>query len=278
MKQILFLQKAAIFFNEAGNREKASAFAKRSIRIGEKVLGKGHLETLRSKFVLSKALVNRHQKFSTFKLNREIIERALECNFTTLEVVDWLDALCTVLIKDLKWKDLGIEIYRECLKALSSISVTKDEDKEVLRIVLNIKGSIGAATLYNNNIKESFLLFSEVYEKGVEAFGPDDPSNLSRQNNLACILEKMGRHAEALQLLLKLNNHQIKIFGREMEVVIQTELSIAIILIKMNRLEEATARVHEVCEKTSRVLGPDHPLTKRANNAKELLSLKWAFF
>jgi len=274
MKQILFLQKAAKFFHESGNIEKALIFAKRSVRIGEKVLGTGHLETLRSKYRLSQIYNDKQMTFAPLKLLREILERALDCHFTNLEVVNWLSKLGTVLGSGLKRMDLAFEIYRECLKALSPISVTKDKDKELLRTVLEIKTNLAGA--YGKNRKEALWLYSEVYEKGVEAFGPDDQLVMATTSNLAVILSSTGREREALQLFLELIKHQIKIFGKEDLRTITTEYNIASIFILINRLEEATERTHCLCEKARRVLGHDHILTKRANRAVEELRLKWA--
>jgi len=242
------------------------------------MLGTGHLETLRSiEKVLS--IIYNHNRGNwrlALKFLRELVERALGSHFTNPEVVAWLTHLglpCEVLGR----MDLAVEIWRDCLKALSPFSRTKDKDKEILRDVHLIKRLLAnyLLKLNNYNCEEAILMLREVYQEAADVFGHDDPATMTAMESLAANLNMGDGVAEALQLFLELEKLHSKIYGKENIYTIVTQGNIANTLSGMkNGLEEAIMRLHEAIGVASRVLGPDHSVTKMLKISLEQLQYR----
>ena len=95
-------------------------------------------------------------------------------HFTNPEVVGWL-ADFVLPLETPKRKDLAIiEMQRECLKALSPISGTKDKDKKVVRSVTSIKAELTTFLFVKRNYEEALLMLRENYQDVLDAFRPDD--------------------------------------------------------------------------------------------------------
>jgi len=118
-------------------------------------------------------------------------------------------------------------------------------------------------------------MLREVYQEAADVFGHDDPATMIAMEGLAGNLNMTGGVAEALQLFLELEKLHSKIYGKENIYTIVTQGNIANTLSGMkNGLEEAIMRLHKTIGVASRVLGPDHAVTKKLKISLEQLQYR----
>jgi eukaryotic-like serine/threonine-protein kinase len=118
----------------------------------------------------------------------------------------------------------------------------------------------------------------EVYRQAAElaaaAKGADDTMALAMRTEYANGLVKVGRKAEAEQMLRELLATRTRLFGRENNDTLITINSLAVLLHGLNRLDEAEALYREAVGLGAKALGAEHTdtLTARMNLASLLRS------
>jgi tetratricopeptide (TPR) repeat protein/tRNA A-37 threonylcarbamoyl transferase component Bud32 len=92
-----------------------------------------------------------------------------------------------------------------------------------------------------------------------ERLPPDHPDISDSINNLALVLDNMGRYAEAEPLFRELVERDRRDFGEDHPYFATTLNNLGMLLNSMGKYEEAKAMVTRGLEIRREILGPDHP-------------------
>jgi serine/threonine protein kinase/Tfp pilus assembly protein PilF len=102
--------------------------------------------------------------------------------------------------------------------------------------------------------------------------GDDHPETLNSVNNMACLLESMGKFEEAQAYYQEALDARRRVLGNDHPATFTAINNLGLLLQRMGRLEAAESYYREALDGRRRVLGDDHPDTlSSVNNMGTLL-------
>ncbi len=144
------------------------------------------------------------------------------------------------------------------------------EERSVVLDAMQSKARLYSAIGKHTNAEDLFL---EAYEGQVVLLGEEHENTLSTMNNRANNFHKMGdtkRAEEMLRELIALKEKSGK-FGPENPSTLRSKKNHAVMMYRLNQLDEALAEMKDVYQDLVRILGDSHPTSISAGNQLHLI-------
>jgi nephrocystin-3 len=263
-----FLHEVAHFHYDAGRYGDAEQFFRRSLEVGERVLGKEHPSTLLTVNNLAMLLKSKGDYIGAeplFRHTLEAQERVLGKNHPNILLsVNNLAAL----LHNKGDYDGAEQLYRRALKAYEH--VLGKEHPDTLRSVNNLalllmtKGDyVGAEPLFRCAL--------EVRER---VLGKEHPDTLVSVNNFAGLLENIGDYKSAETLIHLALDASERVLDEHPDILINVS-KLALLFVSKGDYEGTEPLICHALEVRDRVLGTKHPDTLTfVNNLAELFRTK----
>lgn len=105
---------------------------------------------------------------------------------------------------------------------------------------------------------EALRSYREVADARAQALGPDHPDTLAARYEVGISLGRLDRSADALTLYQDLIDDRSRVHGPDHPETLRSRHGLGVNLGRLDRWEEALAEARDVCSLRERVLGPDH--------------------
>ncbi len=104
-------------------------------------------------------------------------------------------------------------------------------------------------------------LWEQIRDVQVKAVGPDHPTTLTTQGNLAAAYREAGRSPEAIALFEQVRAARVQKFGAEHRATLATLDGLAMAKLDAGKVAEAITLLEQVRDVWVKQLGADHPST-----------------
>ena len=284
-------------YTSLGLYPRAESLLRQTSEIRQRTLGSEHPDSLRSKALLARVLVDEAQYSQAEKLFRETLDiqrRVLGPQHS--DTLGSMNGLASVLFAEGRYAEAE-KLYRETLEiqhrvlgpdhpdtigSMNGLATTlatqrryaevEEVEQEALDIRSRVLGpdhpdTLESATRLATTLStegrypEAEKLYRETLDIQHRVLGPDHPNTLWAVQGLAWTLAGEGRYAEAEKLYRETFDIQRRVLGPEHRDTLESATRLALTLSTEGRSPEAEKLERETLDIQRRVLGPEHPNT-----------------
>ena len=128
----------------------------------------------------------------------------------------------------------------------------------------SIRNTLGVSYWYLGDQEKALEQQKRAVALRRQEFGPEHPETVGAMNDLAIVLNQMGKFAEAQKILEEVVAVKRRALGPEDPVTLRSVNNLAIVLAMQGLLEDAVKLVEETLEIQRRVEGPESISTLRS--------------
>ena len=123
--------------------------------------------------------------------------------------------------------------------------------------------AVASACMQQNRFDEAERLFRPALERQQRVLGDDDSLTLNTLNEMSVLYFRQGRYAEGLPFIERAWRLHLKLFGENAPRTLISQGNLADTLAKLKRYDEAEQLFRTAITGQERVLGREHPTTRR---------------
>ena len=123
--------------------------------------------------------------------------------------------------------------------------------------------AVASAFMQQSRFDEAEAIFRPLLERQRRVLGDEDPLTLNTMNEMSVMYHRQARYIEALPLVENSWRVLRKLLGETAPRTLISQGNLADTLGKLRRYGEAEHHYSSAIEGQQRVLGPDHPMTRR---------------
>ncbi|KAB8072454.1 violaceus kinesin [Aspergillus leporis] len=230
------------------------------LKIRERTLGLGHLDTLASASNLGSVLDDEGKYEEAEAMHR----RALEGREKVLgpehpDTLASVDHLGSALIGQAKYEEAEA-MYQRNLKGTEK--ALGPEHPDTLASVSNL----GSVLARQGKYQESEAMHRQALEGYEKVLGPEHPDTLTIVNHLGSVLARQGKYQEAEVMHRQALEGREKVLGPEHPHNLTSVNQLGSVLARQGKYEEAEAMYQRNLKGTEKALGPEHPDTLASVN------------
>ena len=250
----------ARFEDVRGNYREALAIGRRVLPIQERVLGRDHPDTLRTRNNNVCWTVEIGEAGEGLRLAQELLPDQLRV--LGPDHPNTLTNRNNIAASTGETGNAGeaLRLFRELLP--DQTRVLGPNHPETLRTRNNIAHWTGTA----GQPGDALRLFRELLPDQMRVLGPNLLETLRTRNNIALWTGETGNAGEALHLFRELLPDQTRVLGPNHPETLRTRNNIGLWTGQLGKADEALRLFRELLPDLERVLGPDHPDTLLARN------------
>ena len=258
--QATLLYKVSNALQQKGDYDSAETMAQKSFDLRKEVLGKNHVDTLRSLSSIRSVLWRQGKNEKADKVFRQALNDFEEIlGKEDLDTLACLSRLALVLTDQGKYEEAE-DLHRQALSDYEKTLGIENHHTLVsvshLARVLHYQGKYEAA----KKLDRRALSAQE------KILGKKHPHTLVSVNNLAVVLHKQGNNEAAEKLYRRALSAQEKILGKKHSHTLVSVNNLAAVLHKQGNNEAAEKLYRRALRDSEKVLGKEHPLTLTSVN------------
>jgi len=190
-----------------------------------------------------------------------LLERALETERRVLgldsrETMDTLFAVGELRYYEQRFREAEAA-YREAAQRRRAVLGADARD------TLEADMAVASACMQQNRFDEAERLFRPALERQQRVLGDDDSLTLNTLNEMSVLYFRQGRYAEGMPFIERAWRLHLKLFGENAPRTLISQGNLADTLGKLKRYDEAEQLFRTAITGQERVLGRQHPTTRR---------------
>jgi len=210
---------------------------------------------------LQRTLGGVYTSLGLYALADPLLERALETERRVLgldsrETMDTLFAVGELRYYELRFGEAEAA-YREAAQRRRAVLGADARD------TLEADMAVASACMQQNRFDEAERLFRPALERQQRVLGDDDSLTLNTLNEMSVLYFRQGRYAEGMPFIERAWRLHLKLFGENAPRTLISQGNLADTLAKLKRYDEAEQLFRTAITGQERVLGRQHPTTRR---------------
>ena len=210
---------------------------------------------------LQRTLGGVYTSLGLYALADPLLERALETERRVLgldsrETMDTLFAVGELRYYEQRFREAEAA-YREAAQRRRAVLGTDSRD------TLEADMAVASACMQQNRFDEAERLFRPALERQQRVLGDDDSLTLNTLNEMSVLYFRQGRYAEGMPFIERAWQLHLKLFGENAPRTLISQGNLADTLAKLKRYDEAEQLFRTAITGQERVLGRQHPTTRR---------------
>ncbi len=210
---------------------------------------------------LQRTLGGVYTSLGLYALADPLLERALETERRVLgldsrETMDTLFAVGELRYYEQRFREAEAA-YREAAQRRRAVLGADARD------TLEADMAVASACMQQNRFDEAERLFRPALERQQRVLGDDDSLTLNTLNEMSVLYFRQGRYAEGMPFVERAWRLHLKLFGENAPRTLISQGNLADTLGKLKRYDEAEQLFRTAITGQERVLGRQHPTTRR---------------
>ena len=210
---------------------------------------------------LQRTLGGVYTSLGLYALADPLLERALETERRVLgldsrETMDTLFAVGELRYDEQRFREAEAA-YREAAQRRRAVLGADARD------TLEADMAVASACMQQNRFDEAERLFRPALERQQRVLGDDDSLTLNTLNEMSVLYFRQGRYAEGMPFIERAWRLHLKLFGENAPRTLISQGNLADTLAKLKRYDEAEQLFRTAITGQERVLGRQHPTTRR---------------
>ncbi len=210
---------------------------------------------------LQRTLGGVYTSLGLYALADPLLERALETERRVLgldsrETMDTLFAVGELRYDEQRFREAEAA-YREAAQRRRAVLGADARD------TLEADMAVASACMQQNRFDEAERLFRPALERQQRVLGDDDSLTLNTLNEMSVLYFRQGRYAEGMPFIERAWQLHLKLFGENAPRTLISQGNLADTLAKLKRYDEAEQLFRTAITGQERVLGRQHPTTRR---------------
>ena len=210
---------------------------------------------------LQRTLGGVYTSLGLYALADPLLERALETERRVLgldsrETMDTLFAVGELRYYEQRFREAEAA-YREAAQRRRAVLGADARD------TLEADMAVASACMQQNRFDEAERLFRPALERQQRVLGDDDSLTLNTINEMSVLYFRQGRYAEGMPFIERAWRLHLKLFGENTPRTLISQGNLADTLAKLKRYDEAEQLFRTAITGQERVLGREHPTTRR---------------
>ena len=210
---------------------------------------------------LQRTLGGVYTSLGLYALADPLLERALETERRVLgldsrETMDTLFAVGELRYYEQRFREAEAA-YREAAQRRRAVLGADARD------TLEADMAVASACMQQNRFDEAERLFRPALERQQRVLGDDDSLTLNTLNEMSVLYFRQGRYAEGMPFIERAWRLHLKLFGENAPRTLISQGNLADTLGKLKRYDEAEQLFRTAITGQERVLGRQHPTTRR---------------
>ena len=210
---------------------------------------------------LQRTLGGVYTSLGLYALADPLLERALETERRVLgldsrETMDTLFAVGELRYYEQRFREAEAA-YREAAQRRRAVLGADARD------TLEADMAVASACMQQNRFDEAERLFRPALERQQRVLGDDDSLTLNTLNEMSVLYFRQGRYAEGMPFIERAWRLHLKLFGENAPRTLISQGNLADTLAKLKRYDEAEQLFRTAITGQERVLGRQHPTTRR---------------
>ena len=210
---------------------------------------------------LQRTLGGVYTSLGLYALADPLLERALETERRVLgldsrETMDTLFAVGELRYYEQRFREAEAA-YREAAQRRRAVLGADARD------TLEADMAVASACMQQNRFDEAERLFRPALERQQRVLGDNDSLTLNTLNEMSVLYFRQGRYAEGMPFIERAWRLHLKLFGENAPRTLISQGNLADTLAKLKRYDEAEQLFRTAITGQERVLGRQHPTTRR---------------
>ncbi len=210
---------------------------------------------------LQRTLGGVYTSLGLYALADPLLERALETERRVLgldsrETMDTLFAVGELRYYEQRFREAEAA-YREAAQRRRAVLGADARD------TLEADMAVASACMQQNRFDEAERLFRPALERQQRVLGDNDSLTLNTLNEMSVLYFRQGRYAEGMPFIERAWRLHLKLFGENAPRTLISQGNLADTLAKLKRYDEAEQLFRTAITGQERVLGGQHPTTRR---------------